>query len=162
MTNEELLERYPFLKTDEEDKTWLDHMWDGWRKLFGIQLCEDLKEAIEHDHIQNFKIITLKEKFGKLRLICHGGNGKDKIWEIKTAYEYISSRTCIECGKFPVHMYDSDGYICPHCKEHKPKYARIRDNSPAVDELKWTVECLGEKNDYYIDLRPYYKKLGIR
>ena len=62
MTNEELLERYPFLrprnrwtgelmnqdeKEDEELWTELDDMPIGWRIAFGEQMCEELLEILK-------------------------------------------------------------------------------------------------------------------
>lgn len=45
--------------------TELDAMEPGWRKAFGIQLCEELKAQLKKDHyLYKYRITQIKEKFG--------------------------------------------------------------------------------------------------
>jgi hypothetical protein len=98
MTNKELIERYPFLiprnvwsgkivenyDYDNPDYILLDDMPDGWRKAFGEQMCEEIREELikaqERDpeggyddgdkvvpYLQGYYPIQIKEKYGQLR-----------------------------------------------------------------------------------------------
>lgn len=89
--NKELLERFPFLnpfpfiddegevdnsKFSKEDYdysfTMLDEMPDGWRKAFGEQMCQDIKdELIEFDYVNKYSIAQIKEKYG-----CYDDNSE--------------------------------------------------------------------------------------
>lgn len=77
MTNEELLKEYPFLSILNSiypeyyynfDDTLLDDMPSGWRKRFGLQMCADIKQALEKNNIiiELYKVFQVKEKFGEL------------------------------------------------------------------------------------------------
>ena len=80
--NKQLIEQYPFLMPyniwtgkpiDDYDYEyiWLDDMPDGWRNAFGLQMCEELKQALLEEGgeklLSEYKIIQIKEKFGYLR-----------------------------------------------------------------------------------------------
>ena len=65
-SNQKLIERFPFLMprnrwTGEvpEDYdysyTELDSMPDGWRKAFGEQMCEDIREELAHAGVVHCK-----------------------------------------------------------------------------------------------------------
>lgn len=122
--NKELIERYPFLlpRNDwtgevEEDYdysyTILDDMPKGWRKAFGEQLCEELREAlIKVNYLDKYRIVQLKEKFGMVRIYSDGSpDGVD--YPILDKYEEISTRTCIKCGAPATQM--TTGWIMPFC-----------------------------------------------
>lgn len=74
MNNNELIEKYPWLKsrnlwTGEEidnnnEYTWLDDMPNGWKKVFGLQLCEELDKILEKANYRNdYRISQIKEKW---------------------------------------------------------------------------------------------------
>ena len=77
--NKRLIERFPFLMphnrwTDEEPEdfdysyTELDAMPDGWRKAFGEQMCEEIREELVRvDYLQKYRITQIKEKYETLR-----------------------------------------------------------------------------------------------
>lgn len=126
MTNKELLERYPFLiprnywtdeimkpeERDEEERTLLDGMPQGWRIAFGEQMCEEIREElIKHGYLNEYRIVQIKEKFGELRWYDNGSPGK--VSNIISKYEDISRHTCIRCGK-PATLI-SKGWISPYC-----------------------------------------------
>ena len=129
MNNEQLLERYPFLKprnvcADEliEDADWtlLDYMPSGWRKAFGEQMCEEIRaELIKYNYLDKYRIVQIKEKYGSL---CWYTNGEPQsVYEIVSRYEKLSAQTCIVCGKPATLM--SKHWIMPFCdciksKEH--------------------------------------------
>ena len=97
--NKALCERYPFLIprnvwTDSivEDYNYefteLDGMPDGWRKAFGIQFMEELREElIKVNNLNTFRIIQIKEKFGGLRFYINGAPPNSKIYDIIDKYE---------------------------------------------------------------------------
>ena len=126
--NKKLIEKYPFLKprnvwTDEElddydySYTILDDMPEGWKKRFGEELCEDLKEELKKcNYLDKYRIVQLKEKYGSVRLYDDGSPRESRVQEIIDKYEHISERTCICCGKFPVPVTDS-GWVSPICKD---------------------------------------------
>ena len=138
--NKKLCEDYPFLLphnrwTDEipEDfdysYTELDAMPDGWRKAFGLQMCNELKEALEKiDKINEFRIAQIKEKFGELRFYTNWIN--DDINKIIVKYEAISRRTCICCGKPATQI--TTGWISPFCDDC---VENINDRHVPIDEF---------------------------
>ena len=176
--NRVLIEKYPFLfpryawtgkKVDDFDYSYNaieGSIPQGWWKLFGIKLCEDLKNVcLENKVSLNDIIITdVKEKYGELRIYM---SGYPETWEEhETAWEYISSHTCVKCGVFPVPTID-DGWVCPWCEEcHTSEnynsliipdwdgrvleYQVIKSYTPGNDDYKLT----------WIDMKPYYDKIG--
>ena len=121
MTNEQLLERYPFLMprniwTDQiiEDADWtlLDHMPDGWRIAFGEQMCEEIREVLlKYDWLHKYRIVQIKEKYGSLRWYDNGA--PKEVHDIIMKYEQISQTTCIRCGRPATLMTHS--WIMPFC-----------------------------------------------
>lgn len=126
--NKKLIERYPFLRprnrwTDEADEdydyTWteLDDFPEGWRKAFGEEMLEDLREdLIRVNYLDEFRIMEIKEKYGTLRFYIGGVPAGSHANDIIDKYEHISSHTCICCGKVDVPVLD-DGWVSPYCKK---------------------------------------------
>lgn len=145
MTNQELLERYPFLKprnvwTDElyEDEDWtlLDEMPTGWRIAFGEQMCEEIREAlIKADCLDEYRILNIKEKYGMLRWDSNAA--PQEVHDIVSKYERISERICIRCGRPATKV--TLGWISPYCD--------------CVD----TDERL--KHYHYIPIEEYFKEI---
>jgi len=107
-----LIKRYPFLKSYQGyESTWLDDMPVGWRKAFGLQICHEIQEVIDRDHITDYSISQVKEKFGGLRWYDNGGN--QAIHDIIRKYEKISEKTCMICGR-PAE-YVTTGWIGCYC-----------------------------------------------
>lgn len=137
MNNKKLCKRYPFLiprnrwtdklMWDKTDKyfmpysyTELDAMPDGWRRAFGIKMCEEIREElVKYDYLDKYRIVQIKEKFGELRWYDFGIPKDSKIWEIIDKYTELSRYTCMICGR-PTEI-SSDGYwlytLCDKCKE---------------------------------------------
>lgn len=92
--------------------TELDDMPEGWRIAFGEQLCDELKEELEKSgHMNDYRIMQIKEKYGMLRWY---DNGKTPaISNIINKYTGISKRTCICCGKPATNI--TIGWISPYC-----------------------------------------------
>lgn len=120
LSNQELIERYPFLQTEDwegnpiDDYTYLNYMPYGWRKAFGIQLCEELKNELEkYDYVDKFKIVQVREKFGQLRVYHNGVPYGCNVDSIIDKYTDISETTCILCGNKATLL--SKGWISPLC-----------------------------------------------
>ncbi len=142
--NKQLIEQYPFLmpyniwtgKPLEDynyEYTWLDEMPDGWRNAFGLQMCEEIKQALLKDGgeklLNEYKIDQIKEKFGYLR--WYDSWATPKVQDIISKYETLSARTCIGCGKPATKI--SRGWICP-----------------------WCDSCASEKLEDYIPISEFY------
>lgn len=122
--NKKLIEKYPFLlprscwsgkvvKGYDYTYTELDNIPKGWRKSFGILMCEELKEAlIKADLLNTYRIYDIKEKYASLR--WSGSGATQEVYDIIDKYEYLSRHICIVCGKFDVNLFD-DGWVCPYC-----------------------------------------------
>ena len=125
--NKELVKRFPFLMPPHEEldydyeHTLLDDMPPGWRKSFGVQMCEEIAQVLyENDYLDKYKIAQIKEKFGELRWYDFGA--PDKVQEIIDKYSRISAKTCISCGKPATRI--TLGWIAPYCDDCiKPIYA---------------------------------------
>lgn len=99
--------------------TELDDMPQGWRDAFGIQMCEEIRQAlIEDDYLENWRIVQMKEKYGELRLYDSGTRKNSRVPEIIEKYTVISRRTCIVCGKPATKM--TVGWISPYCDKCCP------------------------------------------
>ena len=137
MNNKKLCKRYPFLiprnrwtyklAWDKTNKylmpysyTELDAMPDGWRRAFGIKMCEEIREElVKYNYLNKYRIAQIKEKFGELRWYDLGIPRNSKIWDIIDKYTELSHHTCMICGR-PAET-SSDGYwlytLCDKCKE---------------------------------------------
>lgn len=126
MTNKELIERYPFLiprnvwtdeividlDAEEIEYTLLDDMMPGWRKAFGEQMCEEIRNIlIQYNYLNEYRITEIKEKFGMLRWYDNGS--PKEVIDIINKYEGISAKTCILCGQPATQI--SKGWISPYC-----------------------------------------------
>lgn len=99
------------------DYTMLDLLPEGWRKTFGLQMCEDIKKAlIKNNALHKWQIVELKEKWGILRL--YGTDSYPELEEVLDYYEDLSMCYCIHCGK-PVRYATMDyiEYVCKECFE---------------------------------------------
>lgn len=110
-----LLVEYPFLRVNEtDDRTWLDEFEPGWQKAFGIDFCEELKEALIKDNkLNSFAFIEIKEKYGMLDIFSiNAGNYASRVLD---KYESLSQFYCAHCGKPARYVYTT--YIYPVCEE---------------------------------------------
>ena len=126
LKNKKLCKRYPFLiirdwRTDKPidfEFTYLNDMPDGWRKAFGEQMCEEIREVlIKGNYLNDYRIAQIKEKFGALRWYDEGVPESiyRELQDIIYKYEEISARTCFNCGKPATKI--SMGWIIPFCDE---------------------------------------------
>jgi len=161
LANKKLVKEFPFLLPKnvltgnyKYELTLLDYLPHGWKKTLGRQLCEYLKaELVKKNLLKNYSIQQVKEKYGSIRWY-DSGNSVDGEW-ILSDYEYISSHTCVFCGKIGVPMIDT-GWISPVCKKCFTKRARVGmdyeksicDNSPL--ETTYSVRRFSKDGDEII------------
>lgn len=115
------------------DCTCADDFPKGWWDTFGLQMCEEIDQALRElpeEQYNNFYIVQIKEKYGELRF--YTGWETDKISEIIGKYEDLSRKICIECGKPATHM--SLGWISYYCAEHAPKGSVTLEKARATFE----------------------------
>lgn len=100
--------------------TELDSMDKGWREAFGMNFCKDLKKALirtgGYKLLFGFRILQIKEKYGRLEVYCIGYN--DEINKVISKYSKLSEKTCIRCGKQATWI--SKGWISPYCDDCVP------------------------------------------
>ena len=114
----EILDRILFIPTYTE----LDAMDDGWRKAFGIQMCEEIKAQLKKErYLYKYRITQIKEKFGRLEWYDEGHS--PEVGEIIEKYGELSYNTCIVCGEPATKI--TCGWICPYCDEHFPKDRKV-------------------------------------
>lgn len=162
MSDEELLERYPFLKVDSEYNDTEDnaeylysepgyYIPRGWRNLF-LKCCEELREAlVKINKLQEFKINQLKEKYGSMRIYTNISD--PMIDNIINRYEIISQFTCCECGK--IATVETTGWICPYCDDC---IQNVKDKFRELSEYICMTKFEGDKTHkhYYCkDNLPY-------
>lgn len=110
---------YPFLQWG----SWWGCIPKGWRKAFGLQLCKELKAELKRcNYLKKYRISDVKEKFGSLQVYDGGAPEGSDIQDILHKYEFISYRTCIECGR-PA-KYITSGWICPYCEDCIDEYKK--------------------------------------
>lgn len=124
MTNQQLIERYPFLQprniwTDEiredYDYSWtrVDEIEEGWQELF-LQMCEAIREPlIQANYLERFRFSQLKEKWG--HMCCYHFGAPAEVDDIIRKYERLSAKTCIRCGEPAVKK--SIGWVAPYCEK---------------------------------------------
>lgn len=153
LKNKKILKRYPFLQFNDwwgrpiktYDFTMLDDMPNGWRKCFGREFCEEIRqELIRVNDLQRYRFIQIKEKYGSLRAYDNGCVADSKIDGIISKYEYISNYTCIKCGRLDTPIINVGGWYEPICSKC---YSKLSYKKP-YDELT-------------IDMTDDDKKIGL-
>lgn len=159
LTDEQLNERFPFMvchaisgeiPKDENGKI-LNHFSDwGWRDI-QLVLAEHIKpiyDKFDDNAKKDFWLFDIKEKWGRLDTFWTVSNEAIDNWT--TLAEYISSYTCIKCGKIEQQIdkhywyYESKGWICPYCENCAKKLYedRMKDfGHELVSQNEW-------KDDY--------------
>lgn len=142
--NKKLTKKFPFLipknrwtgNIDPEydySYTELDAMPDGWRKAFGIQMCEDIQKELDtySEKIRNDYCITqIKEKYGTLRWYTNWTT--EGLETIIRKYEELSSKTCIDCGKPATKI--GKGWISPYCDSCASKFEQLGESFMPIEE----------------------------
>lgn len=153
--NKQLIEEFPFLlprnrwtgKVSEDyDYTYteLDALPDGWRKAFGIQMCQEIKDSlIKSNYLDEYRIMQIKEKYGTLRWY-DGGHPKE-VGDIISKYEYLSMCYCHACGKNV--KYVTRGWINYCCEDCKNEMVESGYNTEE-DFIRLTEEDIPHRHIY--------------
>lgn len=135
--NTYLCARFPFLKFSSgffQTTSWYWQIDYGWRKAFGIQLCKELKDALKrHGCLRTYEITTVKEKYGSLTIYDNGA--PSEVHDILAKYEYISRRTCIECGRRA--KYITQSWEEPYCEDCIKKAGIRKQPMEAYKDFDW-------------------------
>lgn len=112
------IEKYPYQWIHFLPKySWYGAIPYGWRKCFGMQLVKEIATALKdvggRKAMKNMQITDIKEKWGSLQIYTSGC--PDDVHKIIEKYEYISFRTCMNCGR-PAYGVTS-GWVKPLCEE---------------------------------------------
>lgn len=157
--NKMLVKKYPFLEPPsmspayyDYSYTWLDMMPNGWRKAFGEQMCEEIKnELIKYndysgEYLGKYVIFDIKEKYGRLCWYDTGYPKDSNIDEIIDKYERLSEDICWKCGNPATKI--STGWVLPWCdecandangKDNRFKFTDIKDIPNEVDANGVTI-----------------------
>ena len=170
--NKILIEKYPFLRIrnawtgeldDTYEFTWLDDMPKGWRKCFGLKMCDDILAALQESGMnpEDYQIVQIKEKFGSLRWYDNGA--PQQVQDVIIKYEYLSSHVCINCGKVNVPLYG--GWISPYCDYCAQRfYANPEECIIAQANLESsfmvTKYAENEKNEIKFDISDILDRIG--
>ena len=140
IVNTYLCIRFPFLKYSRNRKKffqrncWYWRIECGWRKAFGIQLCKELKAALNRGGmLKTWEITDIKEKYGALCIYDNGAT--EEVHDILNKYEYISSRTCVECGR--IAKYRTTGWIEPYCEDCIKKADTMTQPDEYYKDFDW-------------------------
>lgn len=155
MTNQELIEKYPWLRISNRwtgkyvegtEGTELDLMPSGWRKAFGEKMCEEINDELmtwPQEDREKFRITDIKEKWAHLcfytNLVSH------HLVQITDKYSLISRLTCIHCGG-PARWITKGWYMpyCQECAEEQMQHV----NSAYSTSSDWDAE--------FIDIDRFY------
>lgn len=92
----------------------------GWKKCFGNLLCEDIVKTFQDASIplENFLILDVKEKFGKLCLYYQVDSVEplQELDDIIDKYSYLSGHICVMCGHVDVPFYRV-GWASSYCDD---------------------------------------------
>ena len=157
MTDQELIEKYPWLRISSRltgeyvegaEGTELDFMPYGWRAAFGEKMCEEINDELmtwPQESREKFRIVEIKEKWAHL---CFYTNiTSPDLEQIINKYSLISRLTCMYCGG-PARWIARGWYepICQECAEEHMQHI----NSSYSEQTKWDAE--------FIDIDEYYKR----
>ena len=152
--NKSLCEKYPFLlprnrfsgevvEDYDYSYTELDAMPDGWRKVFGEQMCEEIQNELNklsgEDKLK-YRIMQIKEKYGSLRWYTNWTT--DGLEKVIAKYEAESCRTCCKCGALATKI--SLGWISPWCDECAERVKQCDALMPIEEYFKEEEEEEGD------------------
>ena len=141
--NKELIEKFPFLLphnrwtnkvSNDYDYSYteLDAMPHGWRKAFGLQMCEEILSVLKEDDdlLEKYRILQIKEKWGSLR--WYDNFTTDGLSKVIDKYKELSMRTCIDCGEPATKI--SMGWISPYCDSCANKLEEYDEHFMPIEE----------------------------
>lgn len=148
--------------TPDEDyvtdvRSYITSLENGWLRSFGVCICEDIRGTlIEYGLMSSdgrmfdgvsYTISQIKEKFGTLRWYASldGDDSNafaveaadERIDLITSAYEILSSLTCVTCGTHDGVRF-TRGWVVPMCYEcyegNERRYGRTLTKQEFVDD----------------------------
>ena len=133
MKYKRICKRYPFLiirnwKTDkpiEYPYTYLDDMPHGWKRAFGKQMCEEIRNVlIKGKYLHDYRVAQVKSKWAELRWYDEGAPSSiyRELQDVIDKYTELSRKTCICCGRPATKL--SCGWVDPFCTKCAEKYLR--------------------------------------
>lgn len=146
---------------------WNGHGWEFIWKRFIIEvgLCYDrlpvkMKEC--------FSIFDTKEKYGTLRVSLSGYN--DKLFELESILDQLSSITCARCGKQPHDskgrnlIWITSGWITPYCKDclYKDYFGRGYKKTVSKDQYKKQKQAFNRYAKKCRVVVPYFISVSIQ
>jgi len=125
------------------------HCGDGWfqlldslffvinKELSSIPVRAKLAEQTEFATVaqRNFKILQIKEKFGRLTIYCEGAT--EYIRDTIAQAEEMSEQICETCGEYGI-LRDSARWIKVRCDECEEKH--FADRYPLSPEARKALE----------------------
>ena len=118
----------------------LDFLCEGWINSFIPQMKDELFDLLG-SYVEQFNVVGIKEKFGKMVLHWYfdlDGLKNEPVKDIEELYEQIenilhkyseiSGRTCIVCGE-PGVMRVDDYWIVALCDKCYGKMRGVTDNA---------------------------------
>lgn len=130
---------------------------DGWLRTFGLHVCEDIRDVLIRHGLMSgdgrmidgasYTIAQIKEKFGTLRWYASldgddanaaaVNEADERIDLISSAYEILSSLTCVTCGTHDGVRF-THGWIVPMCyecyKSNERRHGRTLTEQEFVDD----------------------------
>ncbi len=100
--------------------SWAENIPEGWYAAFGEKMIDELNEIlVKYNFVDEYKIIQIKEKFGKLRWYDNGvpEQAYDEYCVWLDKYEMLSGQFCIDCGKTAEIV--KNWWILPLCEDHR-------------------------------------------
>lgn len=87
----------------------------GWMTVF-LTFCLLTEREIGKSRLKTFRLVTIKESFGTLRIRVEGGNRA--TWNLTVEAEEASAVTCEFCGKAGKFSLDTLGgkTVCETCR----------------------------------------------
>lgn len=127
-----LCKRYPFLiirtwddKPLDFNFTYLDDMPEGWKRAFGIDMCEDIRQVlVKANYLYDYRVAQVKSKWAELCWYDEGAPSSiyRELQDVIDKYTELSRKTCICCGRPATKL--SCGWIDPFCDKCAEKYLR--------------------------------------
>jgi len=117
MKTKEILDMYPelFGKDFDPKKTLMCFGFEVgpyWREIV-ISYLPELSKIVKENNMDDFIIIQIKEKFGRLSIYTRNPN--DKINDIISQIALECSKTCDNCGSKENVLFRTDGWYRVHC-----------------------------------------------
>lgn len=110
MISREIIQKYP--KLFGESLICFE-CGEGWFKLLD-ELFEKINVIVEKENFEDFRILQVKEKFGRLQIFINYGN--DEIYNLINDATEKSTKMCELCGK--PGTLTREGWFRVLCKQH--------------------------------------------